>query len=340
MYLQWIYLLLLLLSSFLLSFLFERYVLSTIIKLTQKTKWQEDELLAMSFKGKTHLLITALLIGLISPYLKLGKLLAQYQQKAVVLLLVVFAILFFADFIGAIISYYSKKHSRIVPAISIINNVVRFTIIAVGILVILQTIGISITPIITTLGVGGLAIALALQDTLANLFAGMQILATQQLHPGNYIKLSTGEEGFISDITWRNTCIRTLPNNMVLIPNAKLTSAILTNYYLPDTETAVLVNIGVAYDSDLDKVEKVTMDVARQIMKTVNGGVPTFEPFIRFNTLGDFSIGFTVILRSKEFVDQYLIKHEFLKLLIKRYREESITIPFPVRTIHSEKQNG
>jgi small-conductance mechanosensitive channel len=94
------------------------------------------------------------------------------------------------------------------------------------------------------------------------------------------------------------------------------------------------VDIGVSYDSDLLKVEEVTKDVARGIMRTISGGVPDFEPFIRYHTFGDSSIKFTVILRGQEFVDQFLIKHEFIKTLQARFREEGIEIPFPIRTVY------
>jgi small-conductance mechanosensitive channel len=101
---------------------------------------------------------------------------------------------------------------------------------------------------------------------------------------------------------------------------------------------AVLVNLGVHYGSDLQKVEQVTVEVAKEVMKEVAGGVPGFQPFIRYNTFGDFSINFTVILRGKEFVDQYLIKHEFIKRLHARYKKEGIVIPFPIRAINYEQE--
>jgi small-conductance mechanosensitive channel len=208
----------------------------------------------------------------------------------------------------------------------------------IGVLIMLQSLGISITPIITALGVGGLAVALALQDTLSNLFSGLQILISRQLRPGDYIRLDTGEEGYVADITWRNTTIRALPNNMIVVPNAKLASSIIvTNYYMPEQEMSVLVQVGVAYESDLEKVEKVTIEVAKEVMKEVPGGVPEFEPFTRYHTFADFSINFSVILRAKEVVDQYLIKHEFVKRLHRRYLKEGIQIPFPIRTIHMKE---
>jgi small-conductance mechanosensitive channel len=200
--------------------------------------------------------------------------------------------------------------------------------------------GISITPILATLGVGGLAVALALQDTLSNFFSGFHITVARQIKINDYIKLDSGEEGYVVDINWRTTKIKMLPNNVILVPNEKLTKAIVTNYCLPDKEMAVLVNLGVHYSSDLRKVEKVTCEAAREIMKEVVGGVPEFEPFIRYSAFGDSSIGFTVILRAKEFVDQYLIKHEFIKRLHERYKKEGIVIPYPIRTIHYEQIQG
>jgi small-conductance mechanosensitive channel len=220
------------------------------------------------------------------------------------------------------------------PSVNLVSNLARIVVLALGGLVILQTLGISITPLITALGIGGLAVGLALQDTLANLFAGIHILVSRQVRPGDYVRLESGEEGYVQDVTWRYTTIRQLPNNLTIVPNAKLASAVVTNYYLPDTELAVLVQVGVSYDSDLARVEAATVAVGKEVMVEVKGGVPGFEPFIRYNAFADSSIDFTVILRGREVVDQHLIRHEFIKRLHDRYRAEGIEIPFPQRTIH------
>lgn len=235
---------------------------------------------------------------------------------------------------------YSAKIETALPVTSLTQNISRIIIFGIGLLIILNSLGISITPILATLGVGGLAVALALQDTLSNLFAGFHVIIARQVKVGDYIKLGSGEEGYVTDINWRTTKIRMLQNNVVLVPNAKLTQAIITNYYLPDKEMAVLVNLGVHYNSDLAKVEKVTCEVAKEAMKEVTGGISDFEPFIRYHTFGDFSINFTVILRAKEFVDQYLIKHEFVKRLHERYGKEGIVIPYPIRAINYEQEGA
>ncbi len=239
-----------------------------------------------------------------------------------------------------LVKIYAGRIEGTLPVTSLTQNITRIIIFGIGTLVIFNSLGISITPILATLGVGGLAVALALQDTLSNLFSGFHVMAARQVKVGDYIKLDSGEEGYITDITWRTTKIKMLPNNIILVPNEKLTKATITNYYLPDREIAVLVNLGVHYKSDLNKVEKVTCDVAKGIMKEVSGGVPEFEPFIRYGSFGDFAINFTVILRAKEFVDQYVIKHEFIKRLQERYDREGIVIPYPIRTLHYERQIG
>jgi small-conductance mechanosensitive channel len=240
----------------------------------------------------------------------------------------------------AVIKAYSNKFESVMPMTSLTENIARVAIFAVGILIIIDTLGYSITPILATLGVGGLAVALALQDTLGNVFAGFYITMSRQIRVGDYVKLDTGEEGYVIDITWRATKIRTLPNNVILIPNERLTKAIATNYCMPDKEMAVLVNVGVHYDSDLKKVEAVTCEVGKEVMKEVAGGVPDFQPFIRYHTFADFSVNFTVILRTSEFVNQYIIKHEFVKRLHERYAKEGIIIPYPIRAVNYEQEKA
>ena len=213
------------------------------------------------------------------------------------------------------------------PTTTLTENVVRIVVVILGLLVILSGLGMEITPMLTALGVGGLAVALALQDTLANLFAGLYLTVAKHIRIGNYIKLSSGEEGYLVDIDWRASRLRQLSNNTVLVPNARLSQSIVTNYHSPEHELAVVIEASVDYASDLDRVEAITTEVARDVMRTVPGGVPSFEPFVRFHTLGDPGIGFSVMLRAQEFVDQYLIKHEFVKRLHRRFADERIAIP-------------
>ena len=179
-----------------------------------------------------------------------------------------------------------------------------------------------------------------MQDTLANLFAGIHILLSRQVRPGDFIRLGSGQEGYVQDVTWRYTTIRQLANNLTIVPNTQLASAVTANFSLPDPQQAVALDVGVSYDSDLRKVELVTVEVGREVMQQVEGGVPDFVPFIRYHSFGDSAVQFTVILRGREYESQYLIKHEFIKRLHRRYREEGIEIPYPIRTVRLERETG
>ena len=231
------------------------------------------------------------------------------------------------------IDTYGGVIAPALPISSLTRNIAWTLVATLGLLVVLNGLGLSITPMLTALGVGGLAVALALQEPLANFFAGLFITLAGQIRVGDYLKLDSGQEGYVVDFSWRSTRLRMLANNLVIVPNSKLAQAIVVNHDLPAQDLAVLVEVGVDYASDLAHVEKVVVEVGRAVMAQVVGGVPEFEPFIRYHTFADSSINFTVILRGREFVDQYLIKHEFIKRLHAEFGREGIVIPFPMRTI-------
>jgi small-conductance mechanosensitive channel len=254
-------------------------------------------------------------------------------DKALLVVIIMVVALAAARLAGGIIGSVALARSGVDQSASIFVNVTRGVVLAVGVLVALQSLGIEITPMLGALGVGALAIALALQDTLANLFSGIQILASKKVQPGDYVQLDSGEDGYVVDVTWRNTSVRQLAGNIVVVPNSHFANAIVTNYHQPGPDLAVRVQVGVSYASDLEHVERVTIDVATDVMNTVDGGVPGFEPFIRYHTFGDSSVNFTVIMRGSEATTRYLITHEFIKRLHARYRVEGIEIPFPIRTL-------
>ena len=241
-----------------------------------------------------------------------------------------------ADLIGKLIVLYGGQFQRAIPAASITRNIAKTLIVILGLLMILHSLGIPVAPLLAALGVGGLAVALALQDTLSNLFSGFSLTMAGQIRVGDYVRLESGQEGYVEDIGWRATKIRMLPNNMVLVPNNKLGGSILVNYDLPSRELIVTVEFGVDYGADLERVERVAVEVAREVMRTVPGSTPDFEPVLRYHTFGEYSIGCTVVLRAREFVDQFLLKHEFIKRLHARYRREGIAIPFPTQTVYSK----
>jgi small-conductance mechanosensitive channel len=213
--------------------------------------------------------------------------------------------------------------------------VLKGFVIGLGIMILLGTLGVSIAPLLTALGVGGLAVALALQDTLSNLFAGIHILMEKSIRVGQFIRLESGEEGYITDIGWRTTRIRLLPNNVVIIPNNKLAQARITNYDLPDKSMAVLIPISVAYGADLDRVQRILVEEATRGAREIPGLLAQPEPFVRFIPgFGQSSLDLTLICHVREFVDQYLAQHELRLRILTRFRAEGVEIPYPSRTVY------
>lgn len=319
-------------GSFLVGFFFERIILKRAERWTAEAGWRVADIIVGSLHGMIRLWFLLVGVRFSLQYLHLGPTALDLISKLILATAILSATIVVAKLVSNSVAVYMKE--VLLTQTTIAKNIISLVILTLGVLIIIQKFRISITPILTAFGIGGLAVALALQNTLSNLFAGFYIATSKRIRPGDYVRLESGEEGYVLDISWRDTTIRMLPNNLVVVPNSKLASAIITNYYFPQKELAVLVQVGVSYDSDLEKVERVTIEVGKEVMRNVEGGVSEFEPFIRYHTFSDFSINFTVILRAKEFVDQYLIKHEFIKRLHKRYKEEGIVIPFPIRTIY------
>jgi len=235
---------------------------------------------------------------------------------------------------GGVVRDYGGRVEGAQPVTSLTQNLAKMFVVTIGLLLMMNQLGVSITPILTALGVGGLAVALALQDTLSNLFAGFYITLAGQIRVGDYVKLDSGEEGYVTDISWRATLIRMLANNLILVPNAKLAQAIVTNYSLPEKRMSLLIPVGVAYESDIDQVERVLLEEAREGARHINGLLADPPPAVRFIPgFGDSSLNFTLICQVTEFVEQYMVQHEMRKRIFKRFQKEGINIPFPVRTL-------
>ncbi len=236
---------------------------------------------------------------------------------------------------GAMVKFSGRRSGGEMPATSLTKNLAQIVVACIGGAILLRHLGISVTPLLTALGVGGLAVALALQDTLGNLFGGFYITIAGQVRLGDYIKLNTGEEGYIADISWRSTTLRTLPNNMIIVPNSKLAQAIVTNYNLPEKRMWLNIQVGVGYDSDPDHVERVLLDVAREAAEQIPGIVSTPDPSVRLIPgFGDSALDFQLNVSINEFSQQYVAQHELRKRILKRFREEKIDMPFPTRTVY------
>lgn len=222
---------------------------------------------------------------------------------------------------------------------TLFHIIIRLLIYFAGIIIISGILDYDIKAMLTALGVGGLAVALALQDTLSNLFAGMHILASRQLKPGDYIKIEETVEGYVLDINWRNTTIKTLLENVIIIPNSKISTTITTNYFTLQKNLYFHVPVGVHYNSDLERVEKVTLEVANQVLSNFPGVPNNFVPKVRFYEFAESSINLKVWMTTDLYENHIVIQHQFIKALQERYRREGIEIPYPMRTVHLSQEN-
>ena len=220
----------------------------------------------------------------------------------------------------------------------LLNKTVTIIIFIIAISVILGYFKFDITPLIAGVGLGALAIGLALQSTLTNFFAGVHILSDKPIRVGDFIELDENTSGTVEDIGWRSTRIRMLTDNLLIIPNGKLAESNIINYSMPKQDLSIWVPCGVAYESDLKKVERIALEVAKEIQNTIPGAVKDFEPQFRYREFGDSNINFITILRIEEPIKRFIVRNEFIKALKERFDKEKIEISWPIRKIYNLKR--
>ncbi|MGH7597175.1 MAG: mechanosensitive ion channel family protein [bacterium] len=320
-----------------------RLVFSALRRWTAKTETSADDILIKAFSGPFMIWVLILGLHLATQSSELPERVIGLVGKGLLILWVISLTIVASRLAGNLVKRFGGEIQETLPVTSLTQNLARIAVITIGVLILLNQLGISITPILTALGVGGLAVALALQDTLSNLFAGFYVSISGNIRPGDYIKLNSGEEGYVTDITWRSTTVRALANNMIVVPNAKLAQAIVTNYYLLEKRMLFSIPIGVSYDSDPELIERILIEEAKKGAQDIPGLLAEPAPFVRFILgFGDSSLNFTLICQVGEFVDQYFAQHELRKRIFKRFRAEGIEIPFPIRTVYlrHESSNG
>lgn len=323
---------LMVIGGLILGLLLEKILISRLIKLSTKTKWKSDDILLESMRNLVWPLF--LVGGILLAIHNFKDLPVRVQRVGDATVSVAYILL--------ITIYFSRILSRFVHiqtydeqkqgTSTILMNLVRVITLSVGVMIALQSLGISIQPLLTALGITGLAVALALQSTLTNFFSGLHIIASKRVRPGDYIRIDQNIEGYVSDINWRSATIQQLSGNMIILPNSRLAEATVINTYLNDTECSIGIECNVSYDSDLETVESLTLELAREFIKTVDGCVRGALPVVRFQAFQENSIKFSVFIRIKNYPDQYRIRHEFIKVLHKRFREEGIVIASLVRS--------
>jgi small-conductance mechanosensitive channel len=216
---------------------------------------------------------------------------------------------------------------------SLIAQSARMAVLLVGGLLVLDNVGVDIRALLTIAGVGSLAIGLALQPTLSNFFAGLHLSMSKPIRVGDFIELDDGTQGEVIDISWRTTKLRQLANNFVIVPNNRVADMRILNYSLPLPEQVATVKMGVGYGSDLERVERVALQVARAVQSGLPEGDPAHDPVLRFNQFGESAILFDVVLRARSVTDRAVLVHEFVKRIVARFGAERIELARPQRVL-------
>ena len=315
--------------------LLRKALISLFQRLAQKTENQIDDLLIDGLEGPSLLLAICLALYVSLRISELPEQYTAYVVKGMYLSVVLTITMGLANISGRLLAYFLEKVDLPISVTSLLNAVIKALVYAIGVLMMLNYLGVSITPIITALGVGGLAMALALQDTLSNLFAGIHILAEHTIRVNDFIRLETGQEGYVADISWRTTRIRMVPNNMVIVPNSKLAQSVVTNYYLPERRMQIAIPVSVNYDSDPDVVERILIEEAKRAAGAVPGLLADPAPSVRLVPgFGVSSLDYTLVVHIAEVTEQNPVLNELHKRILKRFRLERIEIPYPTRTVY------
>jgi small-conductance mechanosensitive channel len=273
------------------------------------------------------------------PYLDLSPPLLTTAERGLLISLILSVSWALANIAGGVVRFYGSRIGAGLQVSSLGQVLAKVAILTLGIVIILAELGIEVTPLIASLGIGALAIALALQDTLANIFSGLYVLAEKSVRVGDFVRIEGVGEGRIVDIGWRSTRILTLPNNLVVIPNKKLAESIVTNYDLPDPSTNLETVISVGFSEDPERVEAILRDEVRRAIQELPGAEKGFEPIIRFS-MGEYSLNFTVVWKAVNVMERGVLQHEMAKRVFRRLRAEGVEIPFPVRTLYIRSTAG
>ena len=256
------------------------------------------------------------------------------QASGAMLLVVLFGRVVSRGIDWAIEEQEKRERSTVDPRLLLmLRRVLVGLIYCLGMLLLLNTLGIPISPLIAGLGLGGVAVALAIQPTLSNLFAGTYVMTEGVVSPGDYIEMEGGVAGYVLEVGWRSTRLRTWSNTLVVVPNARFAENIITNYYQPTPPVNVYLTCGVSYSSNLALVEAVSIDVMNQVLDTTPYGVKEYGAYFGFENFGESNVDFWLFVQAKDRLASFELRSALINEVHRRFDEEGIVINYPVRSL-------
>jgi small-conductance mechanosensitive channel len=315
------------LAGVVIGFIFEKIFLVRLRNAAKKADWEGALIATDALRG-----LGSWVVGLVGLYYAVPTLLLKEDivtglQQGILVAGIAIVTWIIRRASVHLVSAHTQKTGAAFPSSSIFTHLTQIAILSIGLLVALQTLNISITPIITAMGVGGLAVALGLQDTMANLFSGVTVLASKKMVPGDIIELEGGKKGTVKDISWRYTTIKTPGAHTVVIPNSKLAGETVTNFSQPNPEVSFAVAVRLPFDVDLEEMEVLLRDTCYAVMQSTEGASQDYIPVVRFQQFGEIGIETKVFLKAENHGAQYAIKHACMKNIYSELTQRGITIP-------------
>jgi len=314
-----------------------KVILKTVLKpLAKKTKTKIDDIIIKSLSSIAFYVI--ILIGI-----KIG--LSQFQlttnifQNIVSTLLVLIVSIFLFKIIGHFANLWMKEwkfktktsaDERLIP---FLQKILKAVVIILAVIFIFSAWDVNISPLLATVGIAGLAIGLAVKDSLSNILGGLQLVLDKTFKVGDKVELESGEMGVILDIGLRSTKLKTYDNEVIYIPNGFLANAKIKNFTHPDVSIRVNVEFGVVYGSDTEKVRQVVLDAVKKIDTVIEEP----EPVVQFLKMSDFSLNFIARAWVKEYTEAYSTKIKMTDEIYNALNKANIGIPFPTRTVYTKE---
>jgi small-conductance mechanosensitive channel len=294
--------------------------------------WVDDAVVAAFYRP---LYVTVLFLGIRmwAGLVPLPEVIYSYIERATETVIVVIIILLIDGLAQGWMIARTERSKVLQTSGVVLRSAVRIAIYAIGILMALSSLGLDVTPLIASLGVTSIAIGLALQNTLEDFLSGLLLAADQPVVVGDFVELESGDAGVILSIGWRTTRILTRDDMHIIVPNSRLAKSKIINRSRPREACRFQAYCGVAYSSDLDHVAKVALDVAQRLQLEDPRAIQTFKPSLLFLRFGESSVDFCVWLCATNWDDHFGLSDQFIRRLHRRFIDEHIVIPFPMRTL-------
>jgi len=314
-----------------------KFVFRKVLKpLTKKTETKVDDLIIKSISSIVFYVVLVLGIKYGLQYFELK---TTIYNNLINTLLVIIVSLLMIRIVNNFFKHWAEEwryktktttDERIIP---LLQKIVKAVIIILAVVFIFSAWNINISPLLATAGIAGLAIGLAVKDSLANILGGLQLVLDKTFKVGDKVELESGEMGVILDIGLRSTKLKTYDNEIIHIPNGTLANAKIKNFTQPDFSIRVNVEFGVVYGSDPEKVRQVVVEALKKIDEVLENP----EPVVEFKKMSDFSLDFIARAWVKEYTQAYSMKLTMTDEIYKALNKAKIGIPFPTRTVYTKE---